>query len=159
MARKPKFSTLNRARKRPVDSSGNAVARGKILRTLVKCCSVMRLASEPTRVPAPPMVHADEQGCHAPVKWESSTAAGTLLMIWLKPGAHEQAVIGHEGREPWRTPLARAPGCPRTRRSRRRWRVGPSPRRPRRAGRGRRARRLRRRRRRRRARCGIRPAK
>ena len=55
MARKAKFNTLNRIRKRLVDSSGNAAVWGNTLRTLVKCCSVMRLASEPTSVPAPPM--------------------------------------------------------------------------------------------------------
>ena len=43
----------------------------------------MRLASDATSVPAPPTFTPMSRACHDPVKCDSSTAAGTLLMTWL----------------------------------------------------------------------------
>ena len=87
MARKPKFSTLNRARKRPVDSSGQrgrsgedfahageVLQRDEARKRCQRACR-RRRCSRPRAAPAMP-----------PAKCDSSTAAGTLLMIWLAAG-------------------------------------------------------------------------
>lgn len=48
---------------------------------------VMRLARDAIGVPRPPMLTPTSNGFQVSVKVDSSTAAGTLLMIWLVPMA------------------------------------------------------------------------
>jgi len=44
----------------------------------------IRLASEPIRVPKPPAFVPHSRACQLPVRSAKSTAAGTLLIIWLE---------------------------------------------------------------------------
>ena len=73
IARPSTFPTVNTARNRPGRAPGQ---RRYALR-------VMRLAREAMGVPRPPMSTPISSSRQLSVKPESSTAAGTLLMIWL----------------------------------------------------------------------------